>query len=97
MHNQAEQDKQSLTASSIFPKYQQALHTVKQFANTEKAFTEAAVRNLIFKAESRHSSTGVIPGNGLIDCGAIIRVGRKVLIDGDKFLDWVRQHSGGSK
>ena len=42
-------------------------------------------------AEPRHSTVGIIPGNGLIECGAIVRVGRKVLIHRAKFLHWVTQ------
>ncbi len=71
------------------------LHTVRQFSRAFPAFSEAATRNLIFKAKSRHSSSGAIPGNGLIEAGAIVRIGRKVLIDEDRFFDWVRQQNGG--
>ena len=71
------------------------VHTVAQFRVAHPAFTEAALRNLIFKAECRHSSTGEIPGNGLIEAGAIVRIGRKVLIDEDRFFDWVRQQNEG--
>ena len=39
---------------------------------------------------------GEIAGNGLIEHGAIIRLGRKVLIDGDKFRSWVRVSKGGA-
>ena len=68
-----------------------ALYTVAQFANVEPAFTEAALRCLIFKAEERHSSAGVIPSNGMIECGALVRIGRKVLIHRAKFLAWVQK------
>ena len=73
---------------------QPTLFTVKQFSAKQQAFTEPALRNLIFKAETRQSSKGEIPGNGLIECGAIIRVGRKVIIDDAKFLNWVRLQNG---
>ena len=63
--------------------------TVEQFATRNPAFTQAAIRNLIFKAESRHSTKGVIAGNGLIECKAIVRVGRKVLIHEARFFSWV--------
>lgn len=69
----------------------QTLYTVEQFAAAEPAFTAAALRNLIFKAEPRQSSKGEIPGNGLIDCGAVIRRGRKVMIHRERFLDWVQK------
>ena len=67
------------------------LYTVEQFANVEPAFTAADLRNLIFKAEKRHSSKGEIPSNGLIECGAIIRCGRKVMIHRERFLEWVQK------
>ena len=68
-----------------------ALYTVHQFAEIEPAFTQAALRNLIFKAEPRQSSKGPIPGNGLIEYGAIIRTGRKVMIHRERFLAWVQK------
>ncbi len=66
----------------------QTLYTVRQFAEVEPSRTETALRNLIHKAEPHHSSKGEIPGNGLIECGAIIRQGRKVLIHRERFLEW---------
>jgi hypothetical protein len=69
------------------------ISTVELFAERHPAFTEPAVRNLIFKAEPRKSSRGEIPGNGLIEAGAILRVGRKVLIDEDRFFAWVRSQN----
>lgn len=73
----------------------QVLFTVEQFSLAQPAFTAAALRNLIFKADARQSSKGEIKGNGLLECGAVIRIGRKVLIDGDQFMNWVRQQNGG--
>ena len=69
----------------------QTLYTVEQFPTVEPGFTAAAMRNLIFKAQPRQATVGVIPGNGLIESGAIVRVGRKVLINRAKFLAWVQQ------
>jgi hypothetical protein len=66
----------------------QTLYTVEQFAQAEPAFTAAALRNLIFKAEPRHSSKGEICGNGLLECGAIVRRGRKVMIHRERFMAW---------
>lgn len=66
--------------------------TVRQLSERFPAFTEAALRNLIFCAKPRPSSKGVIPGNGLDH--AIIRVGRKVLIDAEQFQDWLRSQQG---
>ena len=65
--------------------------TVEQFSERNPAFTPPALRNLIFKAESRQSTKGEIPGNGLADAGAVVRLGRRVLIDEAKFLAWVAQ------
>ena len=69
----------------------QTFFTVGQFATAEPAFTAAALRNLIFKATPRHSSKGEIRGNGLIESGAIVRSGKKVLIHRECFLQWVRK------
>lgn len=57
------------------------LLSVSQMAASHPAFTEASLRWLIFKAAD----------NGLDRAGAIHRVGRKVLLDEQPFLDWVRQ------
>lgn len=73
------------------------LLTVSQFHLRNPAFTQAALRNLIFKAESRKSTKGTILGNGLIEIGAIIRLGRKVLFDEDAFFLWVDKQNGVDK
>jgi hypothetical protein len=70
------------------------LLTVKQFSEHHPAFSQASLRSLIFAANSRKSSHGVIPGNGL-DL-AIVRIGRKVLIDEVKFFEWVTAPKGGA-
>jgi hypothetical protein len=70
--------------------------TVEQFSERNPAFTPPALRNLIFKAEPRQSSRGEIPGNGLAESGAVIRLGRRVLLDESKFLAWVA-HAGSAK
>jgi hypothetical protein len=55
--------------------------------------TPAAIHGHIFKAADRFDSKGrKIPGNGLAATGAIIRRGRKVLIDVPKYGAWL---SGG--
>jgi hypothetical protein len=66
--------------------------TIKLLAKAEPAFSEAALRNLVFKADNRESSLGVIPGNGLAP--HIRRVGRKILINHQGFLCWI---AGGAK
>lgn len=66
-----------------------SVFTVTQFAKKNPAFTEAALRNLIFKAESRESSRGTIHGNGLIETRALVRYGRKILIHEARFFEWL--------
>ena len=68
---------------------QTKVFTVAQFAKKNPAFTEAALRNLIFKAESRESSRGTIHGNGLIESRALVRYGRKILIHEARFFEWL--------
>ena len=53
-------------------------YTVKQMSMRHQAFSESALRALIFKSDQ----------NGLAP--AIIRVGRKVLMDDDKFIRWLK-------
>ena len=57
----------------------QTLFTVKQLADTERAFSEASIRWLLFQSSS----------NGLDESGALVRLGRRVLIDRQKFLIWL--------
>ena len=47
------------------------------------------MRHLIFKSKARPNA----PGNGLEDAGAIVRVGRRVLIDEGKFFAWVSKQN----
>ena len=74
------------------PSSSNAYLTVRQFSERNPAFTEPSVRNLIFKADPRESSLGTIRGNGLIEAGAIVRIGRKVLISEQRFFAWVEGH-----
>lgn len=67
--------------------------SVRQFSIRNPAFTELSLRNLIFKANKRQSSKGVIAGNGLLEAGAILRLGRKVLINEERFFNWIESHS----
>jgi hypothetical protein len=68
------------------------LSTVKNLPSFFPAvgLTLAAIHGHIFKAQDRLDSKGrKIPGNGLAATGAIIRRGRKVLIDVDKYAGWL--------
>jgi hypothetical protein len=58
--------------------------TVQQFPTKYPAFTKGGLRHQIFNAEK----------NGLAKSGAIVRMGRKVLINEEKFFAWIE---GGAK
>ena len=55
------------------------LLTVQQFAKQHPAFKVGGLRWQIFNEEN----------NGLKESGAIIRLGRKVMIDSDRFFKWI--------
>ena len=56
--------------------------------------TESFLRHAIFNSKDRTGSGGtIIPGNGLAP--AIVRLGRRVLIDLDAFDDWLESHREG--
>ena len=63
------------------------LFKVNQFAEKHTAFTNGGLRSLIFNEHS----------NGLAKSGAIIRIGRKVLIEENKFFAWVETQNQGGK
>tara|TARA_B100000315_G_scaffold247817_1_gene277046 strand:- start:148 stop:609 length:462 start_codon:yes stop_codon:yes gene_type:complete len=56
-----------------------------------ESFTEPSLRHLVFNSEDRIASNGdVIKGNGL--ASAVIRIGRRVLLDLDEFDRWIGSH-----
>jgi hypothetical protein len=66
------------------------LFTIEKFANKYCNFlTKSSLTNQLFKAQTRHSSKGEITGNGMLDFGVIIRIGRKVLINEDAYFRWL--------
>jgi hypothetical protein len=68
------------------------LFTVQQFAERRPAWSPAALRSLILNADDRFSTSGKrIAGNGLAEAGAIVRVGRRVLIDEAAFFRWIAE------
>ena len=71
------------------------LLSVRQFAEKHPAFPQGSLRNLIFLSESRKTSKGTIKGNGLVM--ALVRIGRKLLIDEAKFFQWIEEQQGGAK
>lgn len=62
---------------------QSRLLSANQFSAAHPAFSGPSLRWLIFKANE----------NGLEQSGAILRIGRKVLIDEPRFLSWARSQS----
>jgi hypothetical protein len=60
------------------------IYTVKQTAQEIPALSEAAIRWQLFHRNS----------NGLIESGAIIHNGRRILIDLPLFVDWLRNQPG---
>jgi hypothetical protein len=76
------------------------LSTVKNLPSFFPAagLTTPAVLGHIFKSQDRFDSKGrKIPGNGLAATGAIIRRGRKVLIDVNKYAGWLSAGMGSAK
>jgi len=66
------------------------LDPVKRFAENFPAWTEASLRALVYASQDRVASGGrIIKSNGLAEAGAIVRVGRRVLIDRLAFFSWV--------
>lgn len=61
--------------------------TVNQFSEKHPAFTRGGLRALIFNENS----------NGIAKAGAIVRIGRKVLIDESKFFAWIEAQNQGGK
>ena len=59
--------------------------SVRQFIEKQPAFTNGGLRALIFNEYS----------NGLAKSGAIVRIGRKILIDETKFFTWIESQNKG--
>ena len=57
--------------------------TVSQFVNQHLAFNTGGIRSIIFHEHQ----------NGLAESGAIVRIGRKVLIREDLFFSWVESQN----
>lgn len=66
------------------------LLSVEQFAAKHIAWSPAALRSLILNAAERQNSRGeVVGGNGLASAGAIVRIGRRILISEGAFFSWI--------
>ena len=55
------------------------LLTVKQLSQKHPAFPEGGLRKQIFYSDT----------NGMEETGALVRVGRRVLLNEEKFFDWI--------
>jgi len=55
------------------------LKSVSQFCEAFPAFSTGSIRNILFYEEK----------NGLASAGAVKRLGAKILIDCDKFFQWL--------
>lgn len=64
-----------------------SLLTVRQFSERHPAFSQGSLRNLIFLSKARKTSRGMLSGNGLDK--ALIRLGKKILIDEQRFFEWL--------
>ena len=60
------------------------LSPVSQFVENNSAIPSGGIRWQIFNAET----------NGLAEAGAILRIGRRVLIDEDRYFRWVDEQNG---
>ena len=66
------------------------LFSLAKFAERHASFlTLSAITNQVHRAKPRQSSLGEIPGNGLEEAGAIVRVNGRVLIDEDRYFLWI--------
>ena len=79
------------TYPDLPPQEIRALVTVRQFSEKHPAFSQGSLRNLIHLSSERYTSKGKIPGNGLRL--ALVRIGRKLLIDEAKFFQWIEQQN----
>ena len=60
--------------------HQGQIHTVQSFADAEPAFNEGGIRWTIFQFKDK-----------LIEAGAIFYLGRKLLIDRDRFIACIKE------
>lgn len=66
------------------------LLTVEQFSGRYPPWSQPALRNLILNSEDRVAASGQrVAGNGLAEAGAIVRVGRRVLVSESRFFAWI--------
>ena len=72
------------------------LLTVSQFSKKYPAIPEGGLRHQIFHSGSAQiSSNSQIPGNGLQEVGAIMRIGRRVYLVPQRYFLWVELLNSG--
>ncbi len=75
-----------------------SLFTLANFAKKHSTFlTLPGITNQVFKAKTRKSTKGDIPGNGMEEAGAIVRLAGRVLIDEARYFAWVDSLQAGSQ
>jgi hypothetical protein len=62
---------------------------VNEYLKEHPEWTAGSIRWLIFQAKPRVLADGTSCSNGLEECGAISRVGRRVFIDEENFDSWM--------
>ena len=72
---------EAIASATLHRPGQHRLRTVQQFCQEHAAFTIGGLRWLLFHRET----------NGLNK--AVVKIGRRVLIDEDKFFEWVMQQN----
>ena len=82
-----------VTAEISVEQFPRDLFTVEGFSEKYPALgSPQALRALILNAEDRvNSRAQKIPGNGLAEAGAIVRVGRKVLLSESRYFRWIAE------
>lgn len=72
------------------------LYTVAAFAERHRTWTtQAALRSQILNSGPRVNSKGEkVAGNGMLEAGVILRLGRRVLLNEEKFFAWLTQQQG---
>jgi hypothetical protein len=75
---------------------QSQLVTIRQLSKMTRysaVFTEQRLRALLLCAKPRLSARGgCLPANGLYEAGAVVRVGKRIYFDVDRFEAWVSTH-----
>jgi hypothetical protein len=64
---------------------QQTFYTVAEFSQRHSFLTEGGLRFQIFNANE----------NGLTESGAIVRLGRRVLLDEENYFGWIKNQQKG--